>query len=70
MAGILRLDWVRLQNKMPGIARHDRQALDPISVGPGEGDLVEAAVAEPLGGSRHRLAAERAIKFHRRIVVR
>ena len=36
---------------------------------PGEGDLIERLGAEPLGGARDRAAAERAIEFHRRLVV-
>ena len=37
---------------------------------PGEGDLVERLVAEALGGARDRAAAQRAIEFDGRIVVR
>src|SRR5215510_5102540 len=37
---------------------------------PGEGDLVEHAGAEALGGACHRLAAERAVEADGRLVVR
>src|SRR5262249_25265763 len=40
------------------------------SAGPGEGDFVEGAGAEPFGGTRHRLAAERPIEADGRLVVR
>src|SRR5882757_5972747 len=41
-----------------------------MSAVPGEGDFVEDAGAEPFGGTRHRLAAERAIEADRGLVVR
>src|SRR5713226_6858406 len=37
---------------------------------PGECDLIEHAGSEPLGGARHRLARERAVKADCRLVVR
>ena len=40
------------------------------SVGPGKSDLVENARSEPFGGAGHRLAAERAVEFDRRLVIR
>src|SRR6266516_2679535 len=40
------------------------------SAGPGEGDFVEGAGAEPFGGAGHRLAAERPIEADGRLVVR
>src|SRR5262245_8740937 len=48
----------------------DRELGRGASALPGERDLVEHAVAEPLGRPGDRLATQGTVEFHRRLVVR
>ena len=58
------------KTKSPANAGHARSNSNSESVIPGEGDLIEALFAETLRGAGDRLAAERLVELHRRIVVR
>src|SRR5262249_21774689 len=58
------------QTKNPATAGLGLTRINRRSVVPGEGDLLQTLVAEPLRRSRDRLAAERLVEFHRRVVVR
>ena len=58
-----------LRKQKPGKCRASRSNSNSESVIPGEGHLIEALFAETLRGAGDRLAAERLVELHRRIVV-